>query len=152
MLALQESFILLKKTGTFPQVDKICFVNYIFSMYYHLSKTYHGNTVQFEPRVPATCAENEDKTIPRICFSATIKQCLMAIEGHDDWRTLLIFHHNQKFHVYAINGNAKVFRPTEGLVPDYRRTNEVWRLEPTTLIYKGLLGIVDSEPKIKKRN
>jgi hypothetical protein len=110
-------------------------------MYYHLSEKYHGKTVWFDPQIPSKMDPVEDHKIKRICFAPSIEKCLMAIGGYDDWKTTIITNPKQKYFVYAIHGHSKVFKPTNDLVPDIFRTDEVWRLESTRLFFKGKLKI-----------
>ena len=56
-------------------------------MYYHISTTYHGKEVVFEPRVPKGIDPwLEDSKTPRICFSSTLEGCLTGVSGHPDWK------------------------------------------------------------------
>lgn len=119
-------------------------------MYFHLSTKYHGKKVLFEPRVPISASEGENKIIPRVCFTPSLEQCLMAIEGYDDWRTIFFTHHNQKYFVYTIHGNSKIFTPDNNMVCDAYRTKEVWRLIPTMLYYRGKVIIDDGELRVTK--
>lgn len=51
-------------------------------MYHITDKKLEGSELLFEPRIPESKMMNENKEIPRICFSNTIQGALDSIRGH----------------------------------------------------------------------
>lgn len=89
------------------------------------------------PRVPTSRAPHEDKTIPRICFTDSIENCITAMPGGG--RALKNLFLRSKMlpisailHVYHINsnsikdGNIAFNSEVAQYVQDAKRTGEIW--------------------------
>lgn len=106
-------------------------------------KLYHVSTdlkfkEYFLPRIPSSRAQNEDHTIPRICFATSIEGCLMSMpDGGTRFEETYI---NQKglFRVYELDldkVNLTNFKTSEelwkaGLVDDADDCGEYWIMSP----------------------
>ena len=51
---------------------------------YHISRKDLGDSIVLIPRVPAHRAHGENSTIPRICCTPSIYNCLIAMEATAD--------------------------------------------------------------------
>lgn len=89
--------------------------------YYHISlNSVLGNKVEFYPRIPyEACLSEMD--VPRVCFSPSVSQCLMAISHK-------IFD-SDTFYIYK--SEVEVYEPIG--VTDSEITKEVWSLSPVWL-------------------
>jgi len=98
---------------------------------YHLSQNELHKEI-LKPRIPDnnfTRKGYENNTIPRICFSNSIQNCLMALS---------IGLYNKTFYVYEPSNNIKIIDNKEIVekqyVPDAFVTKEIWGIEETELI------------------
>jgi len=98
---------------------------------YHLSQNELHKEI-LKPRVPDnnfTRNGSENNIIPRICFSNSIQNCLMALS---------IGLYNKTFYVYKPNNNINIICNKEIVekqyVPDALITKEIWSIEETELI------------------
>ena len=86
-------------------------------------KVYHASKMKFNgeafiPRIPDNPLYDEDRVIPRICFSASINGCLSSINNLGV---------NDILYVYIADINP--YFPTVEQVPDIFLFGEVWSLE-----------------------
>lgn len=113
--------------------------------YYHVSFDLQL-TKLFEPRIPKVETLPEDKSIPRICFSPTIGQCLQAL-SYDKRRFIC---NDNKFVLFTIdtdNLSESEWYSNEIItqskwVFDAVETGEIWLLKPKRL--KGELCMLDN--------
>lgn len=108
-----------------PNVKKLS--NYKGKMYCISPQELDGKTLT--PRVPDNYFTNngyEDGETPRVCFSPTVDQCLMALSQKTT---------NMPFYVYEPENISKidVYQPNEKAVPDCKITGELWVVQPVTL-------------------
>jgi hypothetical protein len=106
---------------------------------FHLSPIFHGKTCRWLPRVPPNRADFEDSTTPRICFSPSIKGCLLAADfGGFNIRDC---------QCYALNSFPILLKPVPYLTKNHTNTvfdsadtHEVWALEPVDLLLIGTIS------------
>jgi len=101
--------------------------------------------LKLEPRIPLTPMEGENKTIPRICFSSELEGCFKSIP-EDIESSILSKVYNGKFktlYLYTVKDletlNSEDIVTTDQLdlkklVPDAKKTNEIWILKPIELL------------------
>jgi len=118
---------------------------------YHISLKNHDGEV-FKPRVPEDFGNNEDYTIPRVCFSSTISGAYRAITFEDIHGEDCYVHVPENAVSLFKNGN--VYKPGEELVWDTYFTDEYWVKRPVKMkcigkarfYYKESLGLFCSGP------
>lgn len=99
---------------------------------YHISLEGDINEEKiFTPRVPNTCMQDEENTIPRICTSETIRGCIAAFPYRRDLDEVVDngsgFLYLYKFDMYSLgSNNLKYFYQIEKYVPDAVSTKETW--------------------------
>ena len=89
--------------------------------YYHVSKIKDLKTLK--PSIPCNKMVKdygEDGTIPRVCVSPNINQCLNALGGFFDF--------DETLYIYSI-WCENAYKPSRKLVPDVSHTDEHWILE-----------------------
>ena len=85
---------------------------------FHLSPT--PNLTILNPRVPETAIGGyEDTKQKRVCFSTSIKRCLIALSDC-----------NGQYYVYVPVNQHKAYSPTPTEVVDVSETNEKWITRP----------------------
>lgn len=93
---------------------------------YHLStRNLHGTILK--PRIPEnffTKNGYEDTKIPRVCFTPTIDQSLMAMSQNMEGVYL---------YVHVPVDKHKVYKPSVEQVPDSKVTGELWVKEPVKI-------------------
>lgn len=115
-------------------------------MFYHVSDKDLGKRITLKARVPmSACKQFENVTIPRVCFSPSILQCLISKEGIANrtisaLRMAAIWALHAKQHknnpaVYATN--QELYRVTTKLVNDANRTQEHWSKRNIRVSRKG---------------
>lgn len=99
---------------------------------YHLSEENYNNKI-FKPRIPSSAAENENKTIARVCFSSSMSGAYRAIEFYEKggWSYPLYVHMPENINSAIQNKNVII--PHEDLVFDVHYTNEYWIREKVKL-------------------
>jgi hypothetical protein len=108
---------------SYPKRDK-----QLDGTYYHISlNPVLGNTVNFFPRVPLESSPTE-LDVPRICFSPSVSQCIMAISHK--------LFDNDTFYIYK--SDIEVYQPVG--VGDAEITKEVWALAPVWLHKVGVIS------------
>lgn len=94
-------------------------------------------TKEFVPRIPSNTIHGEDETIPRICFSDSIENCLNATEDklldYDNMNTVPIIVWEMDFSLPNNNLVAWQELYKKNLVPDAVFTHEYWFLEKLQL-------------------
>ncbi|MDO5778506.1 MAG: hypothetical protein Q4Q08_09450 [Eubacteriales bacterium] len=104
---------------------------------YHVStNSEEPLTKRFIPRIPLNPENGEDETIPRICFSDSIPNCLNAIGWHssesgDDYFDIIVWEH-----AFSLEDPHLVSWETlyeKQMVPDSGLTHEYWYTAPITL-------------------
>lgn len=99
-----------------------------------------------EPCIPKSAADDEDKTIPRVCFTDSVEHCFQAIPG--DSRNACKY---AEFLIRSIEINVEeCVSPQElfdkKLVPDALENQEYWVLHPVFCdVYKCVLLDFDHE-------
>lgn len=94
---------------------------------YHISRKDLGDCIVLIPRVPAYRAHGENSTIPRICCSQSIYNCLIAMEAAADLDDKNV----TNLYVYcAYVDPLIIYQPESDEVPDAFYTNELWILQP----------------------
>lgn len=105
-------------------------------VFYHVSflrgKRHRVKT--FVPRVPDTCAPDEDKSFPRICLTPTVEQCVqaMAPDSRDLRKGAVV-----TVYTAEISENDPcLWRPEEiaDRVPDSVENQEYWYVAPLTMV------------------
>lgn len=93
---------------------------------YHLSaKNLHGITL--EPRIPVNFFTRngfEDSKTPRVCFTPTIDQCLLAMSQNLE---------GQYLYVHVPEDSPVVYKPSIKQVPDSKVTGELWVKKPVKI-------------------
>lgn len=59
----------------------------LYHVSYDLSEPLHK---EFIPRIPNNTVNEEDESIPRICFSDSIQGCIRAISGYPNWKYFIL--------------------------------------------------------------
>lgn len=95
----------------------------------------------FLPRVPLTAAKGEDKTIPRICASVSLRDAVKAIpqSGRVVDRAKLIGF-EPVIHAYYLQPAENGLMDNEvvqNYVPDARYTKEVWLTKPPEKMFRA---------------
>lgn len=115
---------------------------------YHLSYRFMGYTPTFTPRIPSERYEgeqvfheyigelmDEDETIPRICVSDSIENCLSA---HPMNGIMLA-----ELSVYVAKNPYMVTKDLPAImVPDAKETGEIWILSETEMEYQGEITVM----------
>ena len=110
---------------------------------YHVSLEVPKNTksviTEFKPRIPKSTANRENRTIKRVCFAPSVKECISGIENFSDKI-------GDKILVYKLDTSAykpkipssKILSPDKlaNYVGDTSITNEHWILTDLKLIGK----------------
>ena len=108
--------------------------------YYHLSLK--DDIKILNPKIPKnymTDNNYEENKTPRVCFSPSINQCLMAMAANIK---------NKEFYVYTPEDTDNLINPTISQVPDSKITGEVWSLKPIKVKLIGKIKIIgDSDKK-----
>ncbi len=96
-------------------------------MYCISSKKLDGETLV--PRIPENyLIKNgyEDGETPRVCFTPTVDQCLVALSQNNKGKT---------FYVYSPEDMSKivVYKPNKKAVPDSDITDELWAIQSVKL-------------------
>lgn len=93
-------------------------------MHFFATKKLLENTKLY-PRIPETCSNKENSTIPRICVSKSIIGAISSTYLHMDSQT------GDCIYVYACNPDpADVMQPGPDLAPDGYLHGEEWILSP----------------------
>lgn len=107
--------------------------------YYHLSEL--PDLHELQPSISdnfMTKNGYEENKTPRVCFSPSIDQCLMAMSANIK---------DKEYYVYTpynINTN-KLRKPTINEVPDSNITGEVWSLEPIKVKCIGKIKVLNAK-------
>lgn len=72
---------------------------------YHISQDVENLNRCFVPRIPLSTSLNENKTVPRICFSNSVSGCFSAVPGENRSK---IIHSGDKFVLYKLNVKKKL--------------------------------------------
>ncbi|ANZ48831.1 hypothetical protein BIZ83_gp022 [Erwinia phage vB_EamM_ChrisDB] len=79
-----------------------------------------GKVKIFSPRIPYSPADGEDLTIPRVCCSLALKNCIIG--ARHNFRSLDI---QQRIHIYAFDERS-VVQPSVDVTKEPNRAGEVW--------------------------
>lgn len=109
---------------------------------FHVSRKFIGQSVIMTPQIPRTAPQFEDRTIPRICISPTIEQCVMGISGTSLKEALKLIKYKD-WYVYITDSWDYI--PAKDVF-DHHNTEEHWFLEPTKFT---LYGSVCSQSALK---
>lgn len=129
---------------------------------YHVSTEIFKDIKIFNPRIPKSRLKNEDATIPRVCISDDIKNCLNGMCYMEKyWKYLTDdLESNQYFiddvclrllkvYEFEVDNNDSIKSPKylydNNLVPDSNITNEYWSLRELRPIKSYLIKITDLE-------
>lgn len=96
-----------------------------------------------KPRIPNNILTNEgyeDNTIPRVCFSKSIDQCLMATGKLLEEKILYVYE-PKEYSVLNILENYELIK--NNLVPDAKYTGELWVLNEVKIKLLGEIKIVE---------
>lgn len=112
---------------------------------YHLS--IKNDLILMTPRIPKTAHEREEVDTPRICFSKSIRGCILAINHHieleflsDALKILTLYVYKPRFQTRLYgNPNSEIIR--KKLVHDAHITEEVWIEEPVVVECVGKIHI-----------
>lgn len=127
---------------------------------YHISLDIFKNIEVFIPRVPKSIIKNEDSTIPRVCISDNLKNCLMGMtymskywkRVTDDCDTNFELFDGDEvcpriLKVYEFEIEDSLVTPEElndkNLVPDAIQTNEYWSLKEISPVKNYFIKIKD---------
>lgn len=122
-------------------------------VYYHASMEYLGETKVFTPRVPPKKMLDEDNITPRICVCESPNGCIEAIQIASYARTANNWY--APIYIYvAIVDDKFIIHPTENMVPDVKRSGEIWITTPIEFklfgIYKVDKGSNDQSYSVGK--
>lgn len=93
---------------------------------YHISRKDLGDSIVLIPRIPTHRAHGENSTIPRICCTPSIYNCLIAMEATADLNDKDI----TNLYVYCADVDPLIIcQPELDEVPDAFYTNELWILQ-----------------------
>ena len=99
---------------------------------YHVSLEGNINEEKlFIPRIPRITMDTEDKLIPRICVSETIRGCIDSFPYKYDLNDMImngsVFLYLYSFDAYKLgSNNIKYYYQLEEYVPDAMTTKETW--------------------------
>ena len=99
---------------------------------YHISLEGNINEEKlFIPRIPRITMDTEDKLIPRICVSETIRGCIDSFPYKYDLNDMImngsVFLYLYSFDAYKLgSNNIKYYYQLEEYVPDAMTTKETW--------------------------
>ena len=102
---------------------------------FHVSRQFIGQSVIMKPQIPKSAPNYEDRTIPRICISPTIEQCVIGIAGTDIKSALKLIK-SKDWYIYTTNSWDYI--PAKDVF-DHLDTEEHWLLEPTKFIFYGTI-------------
>ena len=106
--------------------------DYMSKYLYHVSLEGNINEEKlFIPRIPRITMDTEDKLIPRICVSETIRGCIDSFPYKYDLNNMIMngsaFLYLYVFDVYKLGSdNVKYYYQLEEYVPDALTTKETW--------------------------
>lgn len=124
----------------------------LYHVSYHAPSEPGERPSVFTPRIPLQVAPGEDKTIPRVCLTGSVDDCLLANpytdtifipDGHLE-RHEMTLHRLERdgdefygvpFLVYAFDVDERDLvcpEDLDGLVPDAADTDEHWATRPVT--------------------
>ena len=99
---------------------------------YHVSIEANLEPHHFIPRIPSRSLNGEDTTIPRICASDTISNCLRGCPDGYLFCTESVILQSAFLYVYEIDmmkigyRNIRLWHELTDLVPDVQKTKEYW--------------------------
>mgnify|MGYP000081011234 CR=1 FL=1 len=97
---------------------------------YHITKEKIKDSILI-PKIPKNSYTErgvEDNTIPRVCFSNNVSNCITALCDSKLTGEIL--------YVYKTKQDKEFYFPTREQVPDYDYTHEMWSLEPIEVEYQ----------------
>ncbi len=116
------------------------------------------DTMTLKPRIPRYRLAGEDDTVPRLCVSSSVEQCISAIGvqgafarclGADLVETYRFDNKHEAYPIFVFSfpDDISVYHPSKDMVPDIERTEEAWILEPISpqkveLVWLGAASIV----------
>lgn len=127
---------------------------------YHVSTLLESEPVLFTPRVPESRMTGEDETVPRICFSTDITECLKSLPDSYDGVYNKVFKQETEgvpalFSLFETSGceveSQHLVTPevlvTKNFVPDAVKHQEHWVTKELLLTPSSLLWVEDLEQK-----
>lgn len=135
---------------------------------YHISLDIFKNIEVFKPRIPESRMKNEDATIPRVCISNNLKNCLDGLTYMSKYWKYITDDLGTNFSlledmcprilkVYEFDVESDLVSPTElynkNLVPDANITEEYWSLKelvPTRSFFIKIKDIYEDDFKISE--
>lgn len=115
--------------------------------YYHVSSRFLGERCILIPKIPEGAVSfNEDVKTKRVCFSPTVRQCLIGKAGTDEWSSV-IDEFSEKY--YSENLSLYVtFKKLNkaGRVSDKHITEEKWSKKDILVKFLGFIDL----PFLKK--
>lgn len=115
---------------------------------FHVSRQFIGQSVMMKPQIPRTAPNYEDRTIPRICISPTIEQCLMGIAGANLQEALTLLK-GKDWYIYTTDSWDYI--PAKDVF-DHIDTEEHWFLQPTKFHFYGTVCSQSAKKGILKIN
>lgn len=97
---------------------------------YHLSERNQDGKC-FHPRIPEKILEDEDTKYNRVCFSTNIAKCIKAI--YDEYVPPYVLYVHVPINIEKIIERGGIYKPSDVLVPDVKKTNEHWCRRPVKM-------------------
>ena len=113
---------------------------------FHVSRQFIGQSVVMKPQIPRSAPHFEDRTIPRICVSPTIEQCMIGIAGTILKEALKLVKHKD-WYIYTTT--SWDYMPAKDVF-DHIDTEEHWFLEPTKFQLYGTICSQSAQKGILK--
>ena len=113
---------------------------------FHVSRQFIGQSVVMKPQIPRSAPQFEDRTIPRICVSPTIEQCMIGISGTILKEALKLIKHKD-WYIYTTS--SWDYMPAKDVF-DHIDTEEHWFLEPTKFQLYGTICSKSAQKGILK--
>lgn len=134
---------------------------------YHISTDIFKDIKEFVPRIPERKMNNEDSSIPRVCISDSIENCLNGLLYLNNYRRFVCRDSETNFDIFSDGECYRVFKVYEfdidssvsiktpeyiysnNLVPDALFNNEYWSTD-TIIPNKSYLIQIKNSPEVKE--